>query len=90
MMVILKSNFYHKLHRMSATFRLESPKLKIESGRIFASVEDGSKIYYKDIRNNKTQEYKLPLDAQLAQFILFQSQLMTGYSNEEGTAAFYT
>ena len=90
MMAILKSNFYHKLHRMSATFRLESPKLKIESGRIFASVEDGSKIYYKDIRNNKTQEYKLPLDAKLAQFILFQSQLMTGYSNEVGTAAFYS
>ena len=90
MMAILKSNFYHKLHRMSATFRLESPKLKIESGRVFASVEDGSKIYYMDIRNNKVQEYKLPLDARAAQYLLFHSQLMTGYSNEVGTAAFYT
>ena len=90
MLSVLKSNFYHKLHAMSATFRLETPVVKVENGKIFASTSDGSKLYYKDIRTNKTQEYKTPLDAGLAPFVTFQSRLMTGYSNDTGAPAFYT
>ena len=86
---VLKSNFYHKLHAMSATFRLESPTIKVENGKIFASTEDGSKLYYTDIRNNKPQEYKAPLNANTAPFVTFQSYLMTGYSNPTGAPAYY-
>ena len=89
-MAVLSNNFYHKLHRMSATFRINPPTIKVQSGRIFASTDDGSKIYYKDIRNNKTQEYKQPLDARLAPFVAFHCRLMTGYSNEVGAPAFNT
>ena len=86
---LLKSNFYNKLHAMSATFRLESPTIKLEHGKIFASVEDGSKLYYTDIRTNKTQEYKVPLNADMAPFVTFQSRLMTGYSNPTGAPKYY-
>ena len=86
---VLKSNFYHKLRAMSATFRLESPIIKVENGKIFASTEDGSQLFYTDIRNNKTQEYKVPLNADMAPFITFQSRLMTGYSNPTGAPKFY-
>ena len=86
---ILRSNFYHKLHRMSATFRLSSPIIKVENGKIHATTEDGSKLYYKDIRNNRTQEYKAPLNANMAPFVTFHSRLMTGYSNEVGAPAYY-
>ena len=86
---VLKSNFYHKLRAMSATFRLESPVVKVEKGKLSASVEDGSKLYYTDIRNNKAQEYKTPLSADLAPFVTFQSYLMTGYSNPTGAPKFY-
>ena len=86
---VLKSNFYHRLHSMSATFRLDSPAIEVKMGKIFATTTDGSKIYYKDIRNNRTQEYKSPLDAALAPYLLFHSRLMTGYSNEVGAPAFY-
>lgn len=89
MLAILKSNYYNKLHAMSATFRLESPVVKIENGKLFASTSDGSKLYYKDIRTNKALEYKAPLDAGLAPFVTFQSRLMTGYSNDTGAPAFY-
>ena len=89
MYAVLKSNFYYKLQAMSATFRLESPTIKIESGKIFASTEDGSKLYYTDIRTNKTQEYKAPLNANMAPFVTFQSYLMTGYSNPTGAPAYY-
>ena len=87
---VLKSNFYHKLRSMSATFRLESPTIKVEHGKIFASVEDGSKLYYTDIRTNKTQEYRVPLNANMAPFVTFQSRLMTGYSNNVGAPNFHT
>ncbi len=89
MLALLKSNFYHKLHRMSATFRLSSPTIKIENGKIFASTDDGSKLYYKDIRINKAQEYKAPLNADMAPYVTFHSRLMTGYSNEVGAPAYY-
>lgn len=89
MMKVLKSNFYYKLQAMSATFRLEPPTLKIENGKIFASTNDGSKLYYKDIRTNKSEEFKAPLNADMAPFVTFQSRLMTGYSNDTGLPAFY-
>ena len=88
MMKVLNSNFHHKLHCMSATFRLNPPTLKIEDKKIVASTDDGSKIYYKDIRNNKTQEYKQPLNANLAPYVSFYSRQMTGYSPEVGLPAF--
>ena len=89
MTMLLNSSFYHKLRSMSATFRLESPMVKIENGKIHVTVNDGSKIYYKDVRNNKWFEYRTPLDAKLAPFVTFQSRLMTGYSNDVGAPAFY-
>lgn len=89
MMKVLKNNFYHKLHAMSATFRLEPPVIKVEKGKIFASTDDGSKLYYKDIRNNRTQEYKSPLNADMAPFVTFHSRLMTGYSDDKGAPEFY-
>lgn len=89
MLKVLIGNFYHKLRAMSATFRLETPQVKIDNGKIFITVNDGSKIFYKDIRNNRSYEYKVPLDAKLAPYVTFQSRLMTGYSNEVGAPAFY-
>ena len=88
MYALLKSNFYHKLHGMSASFRLEKPTVKIENGKIYASTNDGSKIYYTDIRNNKTQEYKTLLNAELAPFVTFQSRMLTGYSCSTTTPEF--
>ena len=89
MMKVLKDSFYHKLHAMSATFRLESPSVKVENGKIFVTTEDGSKIYYTDIRTGKTAEYKAPLNADMAPFVTFRSELMTGYSNDVGAPAYY-
>jgi hexosaminidase len=75
---VIRESFYHKLHAMGATFRLESPMVKVENGVLSASIEDGSTLYYKDIRSNKTHKYNNPLDAADTPFILFQSRLLTG------------
>lgn len=89
MLGVLRNNFYHKLRAMSATFRLESPTVQVDKGKIFVTVEDGSKLFYRDIRTNRTQELKAPLNASMAPFVSFQSRLMTGYSNWVGAPKFY-
>ena len=89
MVELLKHSFYHKLGAMGATFRLESPQVKVEGGKLSASVEDGSTLYYTDIRTNKCHKYKAPLNADMAPFVTFRSELMTGYSNDVGAAEFY-
>lgn len=89
MMTILRGNFYHKLHCMSATFRVESPVVMVDKGKIFVTAEEGAQIYYTDIRTNKAQEYKVPLDAKLAPYLTFRAHLMTGYSNDVGAPAYY-
>ena len=89
MIEVMKESFYHKLNAMGSTFRLEDPSVKVEDGEIFVTTTDGSKIYYTDIRTNKTRKYKKPLDAELAPFVTFRSELMSGYSNNVGAPEFY-
>lgn len=89
MLPVVEGNFYHKLNAMGSTFRLTSPIVKIEGGKLIATTNDGSKLYYRDIRENKIHEYNTPLDASLAPFVLFKSKLLTGYSNEVGADIFY-
>lgn len=89
MLVLLKDSFYDRLHEMNATFCLVPPIVKIEDEKIIASVDDGSKIYCKDIRTDETFEYQGPLDISLASYITFQSRLLTGYSPEIALPKFY-
>lgn len=89
MLALLKGSFYDRLREMKTTFCLVPPVVKIENEKIVASVDDGSKIYYKDIRTDKISEYQAPLDVSLAPYITFQSRLMTGYSPEIGLPEFY-
>ena len=89
MISILKESFYSKLSSMGVTYRLEDPTIKVENGKIYASTTDGSELYYRDILTNKTRKYRTPIDASKASFTLFQSRLMTGYSEEVGAEVFY-
>jgi hexosaminidase len=74
---------------MGLAFRLEDPTIKVEDGKIFVTTDDGSKIYYTDIRTNKRREYKAPLDAEMTPFVSFRSELMKGYSNDVALAEFH-
>ncbi len=89
MISILKESFYYKLSAMGVTYRLEDPIIKVENGKIYASTTDGSELYYRDILTNKTRKYRTPIDASKASFTLFQSRLMSGYSEEVGAEEFY-
>ena len=89
MLSLLENSFYTKLDAMNAAYRLSSPIVKMEEGKIHASVEDGSTIYYKDIRTDETTAYTVPLDASLAPYVSFQSRLNAGRSSEIALPEYY-
>ena len=89
MLGLLKDSFYSKLDAMNAAYRLSSPIVKMEEGKIHASVEDGSTLYYTDIRTSETKEYTSPLDASLAPYVSFQSRLNAGRSSEIALSEYY-
>ena len=80
MYATLKRSFYEKLNVMGATYRLNPPVVEVKEGKLTAKVDDGSKIYYTDIRTNARREYTEPLDASLASWVAFHSYAGTGRS----------
>jgi hexosaminidase len=90
MVEVMNDCFYHKLNAMGAAFRLEMPEVKVENGKIYVTTKDGSKIYYTDIRTDKTRKYTRALDAELVPFVTFHSKLMSGYSSDVAAPEFYT
>ena len=89
MLGLLKDSFYSKLDAMNAAYRLSSPIVKMEKGKIHASVEDSSTLYYTDIRTSETKKYTSPLDASLAPYVSFQSRLNAGRSSEIALPEYY-
>ena len=89
MLGLLKDSFYSKLDAMNAAYRLSSPVVKMEEGKIHASVEDSSTLYYTDIRTSETKKYTSPLDASLAPYVSFQSRLNAGRSSEIALPEYY-
>ena len=89
MLALLENSFYAKLDAMNAAYRLSSPIVKLEGGKIHASTTDGSTIYYKDIRTDETKEYTSPLDASLATYVSFQSRMNNGRSSEIALPEYY-
>ena len=89
MLALLKNSFYAKLDAMNAAYRLSSPIVKLEEGKIHASTTDGSTIYYKDIRTDETKEYTSSLDASLATYVSFQSRMNNGRSSDIALPEYY-
>ena len=89
MLGLLKDSFYSKLDAMNAAYRLSSPIVKMEEGKIHASVEDSSTLYYTDIRTSEIKKYTSPLDASLAPYVSFQSRLNAGRSSEIALPEYY-
>ena len=89
MLALLENSFYAKLDAMNAAYRLSSPIVKLEEGKIHASTTDGSTIYYKDIRTDETKEYTSLLDASLATYVSFQSRMNNGRSSEIAFPEYY-
>ena len=83
------NSFGHTLSAMGLEHRLETPSVKVEGDKLIASVDDGSTLYYEDIRTGKSHKYRRPLSADDAKFTLFYSRRDMGISKKVGAEAYY-
>ena len=85
----MNDSWSHTLEALGLEYRLSTPAVAIEGEKLVASVEDGSTLYYEDIRTGKVKRYSKPLAAEDAKYTLFFSRRGTGISKKVGEAAYY-
>ncbi len=84
----MNNSFGHTLSALGLEYRLESPVVTLEGNQLSASVNDGSTLYYEDIRTGKSKRYSSPLPAEDAKYTLFYSRRGTGLSKKVGNEAY--
>lgn len=53
--------YYDKMDAMGIYYRLDTPKVEYMNGKLTASVDDGSKIYYRQEGSDKALQYMAPI-----------------------------
>lgn len=85
----MNNSFGKTLSACGLEHRLETPTVKVEGDKLMASVDDGSTLYYEDIRTGKSKRYCKPLPAEDAKYTLFYSRRDMGISKKVGAEAYY-
>ncbi len=85
----MNNSFGRTLTALGLEHRLETPSVKVEGGKLIALVDDGSTLYYEDIRTGKSYKYRKPLSAEDAKYTLFYSRRDMGISKKVGAEAYY-
>ena len=85
----MNSSWGHTLTALGLEHRLETPTVAVEGDKLVASVDDGSTLYYEDIRTKEVAKYKKPLAAEAAKYTLFFSRRDAGISKKVGAAEYY-
>lgn len=85
----MNNSFGKTLSACGLEHRLETPSVKVEGEELIASVDDGSTLYYEDIRTGKSKKYSKPLSAEDAKYTLFYSRRDMGISKKVGAEAYY-
>ena len=85
----MNNSFGKTLSAVGLEHRLETPSVKVEGDKLVASVDDGSTLYYEDIRTGKSKKYSKPLAAEAAKYTLFYSRRDMGISKKVGAAEYY-
>lgn len=81
---------YERLSNMGVSYRLESPSVKVENGKIVATAaEKNQTLYYTDKFTGKTERYTKPLDSHLASQVSFHAEYRTGRSADIALDAYY-
>lgn len=53
--------YYDKLDAMGVYYRLDAPKVEYAEGKLSASVDDGSKLFYRQEGSNRVLQYMAPI-----------------------------
>ena len=85
----MNGSFGKTLSALGLEHRLETPTVKVEGEQLIATVDDGSTLYYEDIRTGKSHLYRKPLPASEAKYTLFYSRRAMGISKKVGAEAYY-
>lgn len=85
----MNESFGHTLSALGLEHRLEPPTVKVEGEQLTATVDDGSTLYYEDIRSGKSKKYSAPLSVEDAKYTLFYSRRGMGISKKIGAEAYY-
>ena len=85
----MNNSFGKTLSAVGLEHRLETPVVKVEGDKLVASVDDGSTLYYEDIRTGESKKYSKSLAAEAAKYTLFYSRRDMGISKKVGAAEYY-
>lgn len=84
----LRTSHYDRMQAMGISFRLSTPEVIYAEGKLNASVDDSSTIYYIDERNGREVRYTKPLDCRTPEHIAFRSRYGTAHSRLTGSAEY--
>ena len=84
----LRTSHYDRMQAMGVAFRLFTPEVVYSDGKLSASVDDGSTLYYTDERNGRETRYTKPIDCRTPEYISFRSRYGTAHSRKTGSAEY--
>ena len=86
---LFKRSHYNRLAEMGVCFRLEKPKVEVVEGKIVATTDDGSTLFYRDKFTNESHRYRAPIPAERASSVAFYSTYRTGHSADVALKSYY-
>lgn len=86
----LKKNHYDRMVAMGIHFRLSPPELSYADGRITASVDDGSTLFYTREGSDKWRPYAVPVPTFKPAEYIFRSEYGMAMSPETSLDKHYT
>ena len=85
----LHGSHYDRMDAMGIAYRLFPPKVTYANGKLSATTDDGSTLYYTDTRTNKSLRYTKPFACDEPQYIAFESRHGKGRSPKAGSEAYH-
>ena len=84
----LRTAHYDRMQAMGIAFRLSTPEVTYADGKLSASVDDSSTIYYIDERSGREVRYTKPLECITPEYIAFRSRYGSARSRLTGSAEY--
>lgn len=80
---------YSRMDYMGITYRLETPQVSYSNGKLTASTDDGSTLYYTNLETGKRSKYSKPISTTAPYNFEFQSVRGSGTSKKTGSKEYY-
>ena len=85
----LKDAHYARMDAMGVRYRLQPPTVEYSNGKLTASTDDGSTLYYTDTRTGKRTKYTKPITTATPYAYEFVSHKGRGISKKMGSKEYF-